>query len=64
MKILKYVCFSGLIAAILLGMIYFALAYVGPIHVVKHASITVIPNTMLPNEPNTRNELYVNISVV
>ncbi len=29
MKILKYVCFSGLIAAILLGMIYFALAYVG-----------------------------------
>ncbi len=31
--------------------------------VVKHASITVIPNTMLPNEPNTRNELYVNISV-
>ena len=29
MKILKYVCFSGFIAAILLGMIYFALAYVG-----------------------------------
>lgn len=40
-----------------------AQALTSPIHVVKHASITVIPNTMLPNEPNTRNELYVNISV-
>ncbi|SCT92765.1 Uncharacterised protein [Staphylococcus aureus] len=40
-----------------------AQALTSPIHVVRHARITVIPNTRLPNEPNTRNELYVNISV-